>query len=85
MLSFTILFRDSIEAYRTHDIIKILHIAQHGSAWSCFIPKFRKINFSTTFYFELGVGIFMKVVDMDVSFHFILVGLHLDFYNLSYN
>jgi len=27
----------------------------------------------------------MKVVDMDVSFNFLFVGLHLDFYNLSYD
>jgi len=27
----------------------------------------------------------MKIVDMDIKFHFILVGLHLDFYDLIYD
>jgi len=42
----------------------------HESAGSCSFPRLRKAKFSTTFCSELGLGIFMKVVDIDVSFHF---------------
>jgi len=59
-------------------MIKILHGGQQGSVRSCFFPKHKKINFSTIFCSELGLGIFMKVVDMVVRFQLLLVGIHLD-------
>jgi len=38
-----------------------------GSAHSCISSSLKKINLSTTFRSELDLGVFMKVVDMDVS------------------
>lgn len=46
-------------------------------------PK-RKVKHEL-FCYELGLGVCMKVVEMNVSFHLSLVGLHLDSYNLRYD
>jgi len=56
----------------------------HGSARSCDLPRFRKTNLSTFLYTELDLGLFMKNVDMNVRFIFVLVRPHLYFHNLSY-
>jgi len=66
-------------------MIKILHRGQQGSARSCSLPKLRKIKFSGIFCSELGLGVFTNFVDMGVSFQLLLVGLHLDFYNFTYD
>jgi len=47
------------------------------SAWKCV--------FSTPFCFELHLNVFIKVVDMHISFHLLLVWFHLDIYNLRYD
>jgi len=41
----------------------------HGSTRSCTLPMLRKTNFSTHFHSELGLSVFVIVVDMDVKFH----------------
>ncbi|KEH16468.1 hypothetical protein MTR_0174s0050 [Medicago truncatula] len=64
-------------------MIKLLHRGQQGSAQSSSFPEHRKINFSGIVCSELGLGVFMKVVDMVVSFELLLVGPYLDFYNFS--
>jgi len=53
-------------------------------ARSCTLFRLRKTSFFTTFCFESSLGVFMKVVDMDVSFQFSLVWPYLDIHNLSY-
>ncbi|AES66295.1 hypothetical protein MTR_2g065510 [Medicago truncatula] len=49
-------------------MIKLLHRGQQGSAQSSSFPEHRKINFSGIFCSELGLGVFIKVVDNFVSF-----------------
>ncbi|KEH42621.1 hypothetical protein MTR_1g070525 [Medicago truncatula] len=51
-------------------------LGQHNRA---LFPSIGKTNFSTTFCSELNLGVFMKVVDIDVIFQVDLEGLLLDF------
>jgi len=37
------------------------------------LPSLRKPTHVTPLYFELGLGVFMKVVGKDVNFHFPLI------------
>jgi len=51
-------------------MIKMLHIDQHNRAS---LPAFRKQTIFTPFCSEFGLGVVMKVVDLDVISHFPLV------------
>jgi len=61
-------------------MITILHIGQHGRA---LLTSLGKTNFFTPFYSESSLGVFMKVVDRDVSFQMAFVLPLLDIYNLN--
>ncbi|AES75846.1 hypothetical protein MTR_6g060340 [Medicago truncatula] len=60
-------------------------MGQQGSAQSSSFPEHWKINFSGIFYSELGLGVFMKVLDNFVSFPMALVSLENDFWFLRYD
>ena len=65
-------------------MIKILHGSTEISKFVLF-PQAKENQFYGIFCYELGLDVFMNVVDMVISFQLILVGLQFDFLNFNYN
>jgi len=64
-------------------LILTLHVSSKSAPncqnWAVLLDHLEKFNFFTIFLFELGFGVNMKVVDMDVRFLVALVWLHYNF------
>jgi len=57
----------------------LVRIGLKNGVEKSFISVAKTKRKTAIFYSKLSLGVFMKVVDMDISFRLPLVGLHLDF------